>query len=331
MKATKSTLIFAVPVSVALIAAVVLIVRAVLPDRNVVTGIVETTEIDIASKLPGRVDSLFVAEGEPVYKGEVLAVLASKEIDAKVGQARGAMDAARARLQMARNGARPEEREAVEKLYLQAQHQFDLAEKTWTRIQNMYKDSVISAQEHDQVQFQYRSAREQLDAAKAKYQMVINGTRKEELEGAEALTRQAENALNEALAYQQETRLVSPADGELSKRIVERGEIVAGGYPVMTVLNTEDSWIVIQLREDLMTSIHKGSKLAVIIPALGSETHTFTVTYVAAMADFATWRATNQKGDFDLKTFEIRLRPEHPVPGLRPGNPAVIAVQTLTL
>ena len=326
MKVTKSTFIYAVPVAVALIAAIVLIVRAVLPNRRVVTGIVETTEIDIASKIPGRVDSLFVAEGEPVHKGELLAVLTSKEIDAKVGQARGAMDAARAKLQMARNGARPEEREAVEKLYLQAQHQFELAEKTWNRIQNMYKDSVISAQEHDQVQFQYRSAKEQLDAAKAKYQMVLNGTRIEELQGAEGLARQAENAYNEARAYQQETRFISPADGELSKRIVEQGEIVAGGYPVMTILNPEDSWIAVQLREDLMTSIHKGSKLEVTIPALGTEAHTFTVSYVAAMADFATWRATNQKGDFDLKTFEIRLRPEHPVPGLRPGMTARVTL-----
>jgi HlyD family secretion protein len=326
MKLNKSTIVFAVPVVVVLIAVVVLVVRAALPDRKVLTGIIETTEIDIASKIPGRIDSLFVTEGMPVHRGEVLAVLSSKEIDAKVGQARGAMDAARAKLQMARNGARPEEREGVEKLYLQAKHQFELAEKTWGRIQSMYKDSVISAQEHDQVQFQYRSAKEQLDAAKAKYQMVQNGTRIEELHGAEALARQAENAYNEALAYQQETRIVSPADGEISKRIVERGEIVAGGYPVMTVLNPDDSWIVLQLREDLMTSIHKGSKLAVTIPALGTETHTFTISYVAAMADFATWRATNQKGDFDLKTFEIRLRPDQPVHGLRPGMTARVTL-----
>ena len=326
MKVTKSTFVFAVPVAVALIAAAVLVVQAILPDRKVVTGIVETTEIDIASKIPGRVDSLFVSEGEPVHKGEVLAVLSSKEIDAKVGQARGALDAAKAKLRMARNGARPEEREAVEKLYLQAKHQYELAEKTWNRVESIYKDSVISSQEHDQVQFQYRSAKEQLDAAKARYTMILNGTRIEELQGAEALARQAENAYNEALAYQQETRLISPADGELSKRIVEKGEIVASGYPVMTVLNPEDNWIVIQLREDLMTSVHKGSKLTVTIPALGDKSHTFLVSYVAAMADFATWRATNQKGDFDLKTFEIRLRPERPVPGLRPGMTAHVTL-----
>ncbi|HTY38562.1 MAG TPA: HlyD family efflux transporter periplasmic adaptor subunit, partial [Bacteroidota bacterium] len=241
-------------------------------------------------------------------------------------QARGAMDAANAKLRMARNGARPEEKEAMEKLYLQAMHQFELAEKTWNRIQAMYKDSVISAQEHDQVEFQYRAAKEQLDAAKAKYQMVLNGARIEELQGAEGLARQAENAYNEALAYQQETRLRAPADGELFKRIVEKGEIVAAGYPVMSVLNPGDSWIVVQLREDLIPTIHKGSTLMVTIPALGGASHPFTVTYIAAMADFATWRATNQKGDFDLKTFEIRLRADHPVPGLRPGMTARVTL-----
>jgi HlyD family secretion protein len=322
MKLSQSSRVLLVPAAIVIIALIILVIRALTPAHTTLTGIVETSEIDIASKIPGRIDSLYVTEGDAVHRGEILAVLTSKEVDAKVEQARGAMDAAKARLQMARNGARSEEREAIEKLYLQTQHQYDLAEKTWKRIQAMYRDSVISAQEHDQVQFQFLAAREQRDAAQSRYQMVLNGTRTEDLHAAEALVHQAENVYKEAVAYQDEARLVCPIDGELCKKIVEKGELVASGYPVMTVINPSDSWVVLTVREDQLASIAKGKVVGVTVPSLGSQSHQFVVTYVAAMADFATWRATNQKGDFDLKTFEVRLRAEHAVPGLRPGMTA---------
>ncbi len=126
---SKTKLILAIPVVIALIAIVVLLAKWIFPDRPVVTGIVEATEIDVASKIPGRVDSIFVHEGDHVKKGQVLAVLGSREMDAKVEQARGAMEAARQRMEMAIRGARPEEKEAIENLYLQAKSQYELAEK----------------------------------------------------------------------------------------------------------------------------------------------------------------------------------------------------------
>lgn len=319
MKLNKTKLIIALPVIIALIAVTVLIVQAVTPRPRIITGMVETTQIDISPKIPGRVERLLVHEGSRVRKGELLVCLESKEIDAKVEQARGVMEAARAKMQMARNGARPEEKRAVESLYNQARHQFELAQKTWNRVQEVYRDSVVSTQEYDQVEFKYKAAREQLEAARAKYDMVRHGARQEQIRAAEALFHQAENAYKEALAYQQETRLTSPIDGEVSKKIAEPGELVAAGYPVLTLINPADAWVVLNLREDQLRGIRMGSKLRARIPALDDQWHRFTVTYIAPMADFATWRATNQKGDFDLKTFEIHLTPAEKIEGLRPG------------
>jgi len=315
----KKKLVFIVPTAVALISVIILVFRAFSPEKEYITGIVETTEIDVASKVPGRIDSVFVSEGDFVLKGQPLATLESKEINAKVEQARGATMAAQARMTMARNGARPEEKEAVEKQYFAAQHQFELADKTFGRIKQVYADSVISLQEKEQVEFQFKAAKEQLEAAHAKYRMVIKGARYEDIDAAEGIFHQAINALNEALAYQSETRLVSPIDGEVYKRVSDPGEIIGSGYPVFSLINPKDNWIVIQLREDRMTKFKKDMIINGIVPALGNEAYKFKVTYIAAMADFATWKATNQKGDFDLKTFELHLRPVSPIDGLRAG------------
>ena len=133
-------------VALAVVALGISAVLLISSDKTVITGMIEVTEVDVAPKIPGRVDSVLVREGDQVRKGQLLASLESKEIDAKVEQARGAMDAALAKLDMTRRGAREEERTAVEKLYLQAEHQFELAEKTYGRVVALYADSVISTQ-----------------------------------------------------------------------------------------------------------------------------------------------------------------------------------------
>lgn len=125
-------------------------------------------------------------------------------VDAKVEQAQNLRNVAKAKLDMAHNGARPEEKEAVQKLYNQAQFQFDLASKTWTRMQNLYGEQLISAQEKDVYHFQYKSAQEQLFAAKAKYDLVLAGARPEEQEMASSSFMQAESGVKEVLAYHDE-------------------------------------------------------------------------------------------------------------------------------
>ena len=311
--------VFIVPAVLAAVALIVLLISAFVPAPPVLTGMVEETTIDVASKIPGRLDSIFVREGDRVHRGQVLARLESKEMDAKVGQARSAMEAARARMEMATRGARVEEKEAVRNQYDQARAQFELAEKSWKRVERVFRDSLISAQERDQVEFQYKAAREQMEAARAKNDMVQKGLRSEEIAGAVALFHQAENAFNEANAYHQELELKSSADGEVCKRIADEGEVVASGYPVFTIQRPDDPWVILQVREDQMPGITVGRHLRGTVRAVGTQPVDFAVSSIAVMADFATWKPTNQKGDFDLKTFEVKLRPVHPVAGFRPG------------
>ncbi len=319
MKALKSKYIYLFPVIVVVLSLAIWTWGAVHKEPATVIGTVEVKEIDIASKIPGRIDSLLVNEGDSVQPGQVLAVLESKEISAKVAQARAVMEAAKARYDMALNGARPEQKEAVQRLYLQAKHQFEFARKTYQRIKQVYQDSVVSRQDMDEIEFKYKAAKEQMEAAKAKYEMVLNGAREEEIRAARALYEQTKNAYREALSYQEETRLVSPIAGTVQSIIADPGEIIAAGYPIVTLIDPTDTWIVLNLREDQLSGLKNGDVLEGTIPALNNKRAHFKITYIAGMADFATWRATNQKGDFDLKTFEIHLKPENEIEGLRAG------------
>jgi HlyD family secretion protein len=287
--------------------------------KTIITGMAEARDIDVASKIAGRIAQINFEEGAMVNEGDVLATIQSKELDAKVEQAQNLRNAAKAKMDMAKNGARPEEKEAVLKLYSQAQYQFDLASKTWTRMQNLYSEQLISAQERDVYEFQYKAAQEQMYAAKAKYDLVLAGARPEEQEMAKSSFMQAESGVKEVLAYHDELTIKAPVTGELKKKIVDVGEIASAGYPVFTILDLSDIWITIQLKETSLTGIKKGNILKGRVPALGNKEYEFEVFYIAPMGEFANWRPTNQKSDFDIKTFEIRVRPKEKSIPIRPG------------
>lgn len=204
MKLSRPSFLLAIPAIITVVALSVITCHKVKPDRALLSGTGEATHIDAASKIPGRIDSMFVREGDYVVKGQRLFTLESKELDAKVEQARGAMEAAQARGRMARNGARPQERESALKLYAQAKTQSDMLEKTWNRISKLFTDSVVSSQERDQVEAQYNAAKEQMEAAKARYDMAVEGSRVEDRDAAQSLVYQAQNVYNEAVAYQNE-------------------------------------------------------------------------------------------------------------------------------
>ncbi|NLD94368.1 MAG: biotin/lipoyl-binding protein [Fibrobacter sp.] len=287
--------------------------------QGIISGMVEARHIDVASKLPGRIDSLCVQEGDYVTKGQYLAILEGREVSAKVEQARGAMNAAFAKMKMTESGARPQELDAAEKVYLQAKAQYELMEKTFNRVTKLYNDNVISSQERDQAETQYISAREQMNAARIKFELASEGARKEEKAAAQSLYYQAQNVYNEVSIYEEEKMIRSPVSGEVEKILSDPGEIVAAGYPVVTVIDTSDYWVIIQIKETELEMFKKGTELSGIVPALGNKAFNFYVHYMSAMADFATWRPTNQKGEFDIRTFELRLKSKETIENIRPG------------
>ena len=139
-----------------------------------------------------------------------------------------------------------------------------------------------------------------------------------ELEAAAALVDQASGAVSEVESYISDAMQYSPIDGEVSSVIAEKGELIGSGYPVITLLDMNDLWITFNIKEDLLPKIRIGSVLKAYVPGLGGAIE-LKVDYIAVQAEYATWSATRTKGDFDIRTFEVKARPVAKVDGLRPG------------
>ncbi|OBV38586.1 HlyD family secretion protein [Janthinobacterium psychrotolerans] len=295
--------------------------RAFQPQRLPLQGQMDAQEVNVSSKVAGRVGQVDVKLGDTVTRGQVLFQLTSPEVDAKVAQATAAAQAADAVAQKAQAGARPEEVRAARANWQRAQTGAAIAKTTYERVDNMFAEGVIARQKRDEAEAQWRAAEQQAQAARAQYDMASAGARPEDRNAASAQARQVGAVLTEAQVALAETKIAAPVAGQVSKIQIQPGELAPQGFPVITLVNLADAWAVLQVREDEMAAFAMGSTHTANVPGLKQQL-TFKVSSVAVMPDFATWRAA-RPGGTDLRTFEIRLRPAIQVEGLRPGMSVV--------
>ncbi len=294
------------------------------PQPQCIQGEVEALKVNVAAKIPGRVEEMPAAEGQSVKKGDILAVLDRPQLDAKRRQAEGARSAASAQRDKAENGAREEQIRMAHNQWLQAKAGAELAEKSLERVERLFSDGVVPEQRRDEVRAQRDMARKLEAAAKAQHDMALNGAREEDKQAAAALVEQASGAVGEVDSLIEEANVRAPMDGEIVEHIVNLGELAASGMPVMTMVDLSDLWVTFNMREDRLSGLKMGDRLRGFVPALGGREIELEVTYITPLGDFATWRATTMSGGFDLKTFEVRGRPVEVPGGLRPGMSVVV-------
>ena len=292
------------------------------PHPLIIQGEVDATQVEVAAKIYGRVKTLSAAEGQPVKKGDLLATLDSPEIKAKLRQALGAQKAARAQQDKAYSGTRKEKIRTAFSVWQKADAASRLAEKTYLRIQRLHEDGIVSTQKRDEAQAGKEAAAGDAEAAQATYEMARAGAREEDKTAAGALVDQTAGAVSEIMSYIAETKVKAPISGEVVEIIIDPGELVSPGLPLVSIVALDDTWVTFNLREDLLAAIRMGSVIPARFPALGDKPIRLKVNFIKPVGNYATWRATKASGDFDLKTFEIRAVPVSPEPGLRPGMTA---------
>lgn len=294
------------------------------PVPLTIQGEFHAKHVQVAAKVPGTVEKLYAVEGSSVKKGDMIAKIDSPTLRAKESQALAAVKAAEAQENKVNDGARPEEITALYNVYQKAVAAERYAFKTYTRVKSLHDDGVVTTQSLDEALTQWKVLVNDVKAAKANYEMAKTGARPEDKVTAEALKEQAQGALNEVMVLLEDTILSSPIDGEVSTIVVEQGELVTPGFPVISIVDLKDMWVTFYLREDLLKDIRIGTVINVEIPALSNtEVYPVKVTHIAPEGSYAVWSATKTSADFDLKTFEVKAYPEKPIPGLRAGMTAV--------
>lgn len=305
---------------------VVIIVGLLIPDHpDIIQGQVETTEYRMSCKVPARVRELRVKEGDYVNRGDTLTILEAPDIHAKLEQAEATYSAAQAQAQELQNGTRQEMVQQAFEMLQKAQAGVIVAEKTYNRVNRLFENGVMAEQKCDEAKAQYDAMLATKKAARAQYDMALNGARSEDKIVAGAQVRRAEGMIDEVSSYINETVLTATTDGYITEIFPKVGELVGTGAPIMNIACLEDMWFTFNVREDLLPRLKIGTETDVYIPAIDKNVKV-KITLMKEVGTFAAWKATKALDGFDLKTFEVQAHPicQKDIKGVRSGMSAII-------
>lgn len=298
--------------------------RASQPAPVYYQGQMEAHEVDIAPKISARISNVLVKEGDKIAEGDLIVEMHSPEVEAKYTQAQAMLLAAQAQQEKANSGIMPQEVAIAKLTHQQAVTAANLADITYKRLENLFVEGLVSEQKRDEARAAAKAAKDAANAAKAGYDLAQALPRSEDRTAADALTEQAAGGVAEVEAFRVETRLHSPVGGEVTNVYAKVGELSPQGVSVITVVDLDDQWVVLNVREDVLSRFNMGKQFKGKLPALDNRIETFTVYFVDVLPDFATWRATRQYQGFDARTFQIRARPAAPIAGARPGMSVIV-------
>lgn len=295
-------------------------------DHVVLQGQIEATEIRISGKLPGRVDTFFVAEGQSVKRGDTLVGINSPEAYAKLKQASAMENVAKFQNEKIDEGSRLQIIRTAQEVWNKSKTDLQLAKTTYQRIQALYKDSVVSTQRYDEADALYKVAIAAERAAHQQYLLVKEGAQKQDKESARSLVDAAQGTVNEVQSVLQDAWLTAPMSGEIATIYVQCGELVGTGTPIMNLVVLQDCHVVLNVREDYLSYFEMGKDFVGKVPAIGNQEVVFRVNYISPLGSFATWKSTD-RSSYDMRTFEIHALPMESVDGLRPGMSVLVEME----
>lgn len=292
------------------------------PDE-VIEGQADATSVKISGKLPGRVVQFMVREGDMVKAGDTLVHIHSSLVEARLMQAQSTEDAAAAQNRKIDAGTRSQIVQAARDMVSQAEAARGIAKKTYERMENLYKENVVSEQKRDEAKAAYDASVAAVGAAQSQLSLALAGAQQEDKQSAAAIVNAAKAGVKEVESVLEDQYLTAPCDGQIDQIYPEVGELVSLGTPIMSLLKISDKWVTFNVREDYLKDFSIGKKIKVMIPALDKKEIDVEIYYIRDMGSYATWRATKSTGQWDSRTFQVKAHPVDTIADLRPGMTVV--------
>ncbi|HYK04973.1 MAG TPA: efflux RND transporter periplasmic adaptor subunit [Thermoanaerobaculia bacterium] len=300
------------------------------PERLTLTGIVTSNDVIVSPQIAGRIDRLFVREGDVVKKGQLAALLVPDELRQESAFFTHSAEGAMSQVRESASALRLQERQtadeirqaeatlaAVESQHKAAEAELENARLAAERLQKMSAQGVMAAEQFDQARTAHDAARarvaslaRQVDAQRSRValartnaeQISVRRSQLEANERQQAAANAQRAKADVRLAY---TELHAPIGGIVDVLAARAGEFVDAGQPVVTLINPDDLWVRADVEETYIDRVRIGDKRIVRLPS-GDEREG-TVVYRGVNAGFATQRDVSRTKR-DIKTFEIRLR-----------------------
>ena len=344
----------------------------------VISGVIEADDIHVGSKIGGRVLKVVAKRGQTVKAGETLVLLEPKDIDASYAEAQAGLRQAEAKYALLTAGFRNEEIEQAEAAVKQAQAELDQfisgprqqeidqaaaewkaakaqaenAQKFLQRMDGLAKRELIARQEYEDALAKTDEAEQKMAAVREHYNLLLAGTRKEEIERArqrlaeaDAKRRQlrsgfrkeeiaqAKSEMEGARARVQlmqaqleETVIKAPVDALIDTLDLEPGDLVGAGKPVATLLRTGSLWVRAYLPEAQLGFVQPGLPVKVRVDSFPGRDFRATVRRIFRQGEF-TPRNVQTHEERALQVFQTEVVIDDPDNVLRPGMSADVTIE----
>lgn len=295
--------LFIIPLLIALVAAGAFGYWKSLQDRlpegvYEANGRLEATEVQVATKHPGRLAEVLVKEGEQVVAGQLLARIDTRTLEAQRSQAQS--EVSRARENFAAAEATVHLRESERRL----------AQQDLVRFRELYARGHASGQQIDQQQARFNTASAALDAAKAQVQAA-----RAAIAAAEAMVAQLSSEIDDS-------SLRAPMNGIVQLRLAEPGEVLGAGGRVFLLIDPSDQYMNVYLPSAAAGRLVANADARIVLDALREQPLPAKIAFVAAKAQF-TPKEVETRDERQKLVFRVKLRLTDPaaVPQAKPGMP----------
>jgi HlyD family secretion protein len=299
------------------------------------SGYVEATDVRLASKVPGRVATVTVREGARVAEGQTVVTLATTETDLALERARAQRAGAEAQVRLLQAGARAEDVRqaqaqvaAAEADARAADADLAAAKTDETRFQTLVDKRAGSAKQRDDAvarrelaEARVKGASDRASAAAAALARVQAGARPEELDAARAKVAEADAAIAALNQQRADATIVSPLSGIVTSRLVEPGELVAVGAPLLVVIDLDHAWVNAYVEEPLVPSLRVEQPASVTTD--GGQRLQGRITFISPQAEF-TPRNVQTSAERAKLVYRVKVTVDNHEGVLKPGMPVEV-------
>ncbi len=322
-------------------------------DALLASGALEARNINVGSKVGGRVEKVLVREGDHVEPNQLLITFDDAELAAQLQQVRGQYAQAQANLSKMLAGSRPEEIaqaratsatdernpgylvQDIDKARFDLKRaQADLvnAQQNYDRTKGLADQGIVSRQALDNAQATLEAAKAQvksldsavagmegrLRAAKANQQLVEKGFRKEDIEAARAAVEQARGDLQYAEARWAEREVRSPSSATVEVLDLRPGDLIAANAPIAKLLEADQLYVMVYVPQTQIGKVRVGQPVVVSVDTFGKEQFHGTVEQIRQKAEFLP-RNVQTREEREHQVFGVKVRVDNPEGKLRAG------------
>ncbi len=250
------------------------------------SGKVEASqEIQVVSKLPGKVALVKVDEGAKVKKGEALVQLEADDYIQQVKQAESGIVGAQARLNDLKAGARDQQIEQLQSTVEQAKAAYDTAQKAYNRMKSLYDSGAVSEADLEKAQLELEKGRTGYEAARAQLDLANAGATANSITASAAEVDRLKSSLQLAQTTLANTVIKAPIDGIVAHRSIDPGEMAQPGVPLLTIVNIDQVKVDASVPQDQINQVKTGATVTVKVEGLPDKTFTGTINFISPVSD----------------------------------------------